>query len=268
MTTLVHEPDPAVGAWIGPRLLPFGQAVGSVVPTGFEAYARILHPVPGPATEEAGSRLVRWADVAAVTGRVVHGRAQFWRVAARRHGHDQDPGAWLGQEPSEGDLDAADLAALLDLLAHHTVGGADGRVVVGLWDGCGWIRGGGAVSVAVLGAGGTSTVPHPGPAFDPSVLGAPRLELPAREYLLLRGTLADVPTLGHDLPWGAFSPQSPHLLWPDDTSWCVATEIDLDSTFVGGSRALVDRILADERLEAFETDVHDGIGIEDDDVNT
>lgn len=268
MTTLVHEPDPAVGAWIGPRLLPFGQGVGSVVPTGFEAYARILHPVPGPPADDAGPGLVRWADVAAVTGRVVHARAQFWRVAARRQWHDQEAGAWPGQEPSEGDLDAADLAALLDVLALHTVGGADGRVVVGLWDGYGWIRGGGAVSVAILGGDGASAVSHPGPAFASAILAAPRLELPAREYLLFRGTLADVPSLGHHLPWGTFQPQSPNLLWPDDASWCVATEIDLDSTLVGGPRALVDRILADERLESFEADVHDGIGIDADDVNT
>jgi hypothetical protein len=114
---------------------------------------------------------------------------------------------------------------------------------------------------------GTSTVTHPGPAFGPAVLAAPRLQLPAREYLVLRGTLADVPSLGHELPWGAFSPQSPNLLWPDDASWCVATEIDLDSTYVGGPRALVDELVAEPRLEAFEVDPHDGIGVEDDDVN-
>lgn len=266
MSPLVHEPDPDVGGWIGPRLLPFGAGVGSVVPTGFEAYARILHPVPapGPYDDAVGEQYVRWADVAAVTGRAVHPRAQFWRVAGRHHWHDQDPGVWPGGEPAEGHLEPASLTALLEVLARHT---PQSRVVVGLWDGHGWIRGGGAVSLMALPGDGTPTVTHPGPAFGPDVLAAPRLELPAREYLLFRGALADVASLGHELPWGAFSPQSPALLWPDDASWCVATEIDLDSTLVGGSRALVDDVLADPRLEAFEAGVHDGIGIDDDDVN-
>src|SRR5674476_1030379 len=62
MTRLAHEPDAAAGAWIGRRLAPVGTSIGSVVPLGFEAYARVLHPV-----ELGQGRLMRWADVAAAT---------------------------------------------------------------------------------------------------------------------------------------------------------------------------------------------------------
>jgi hypothetical protein len=58
-----------------------------------------------------------------------------------------------------------------------------------------------------------------------------------------------------------FSQESPSIMWPSDRSWFVATEVDLDSTFVGGSAALIDGLLADERLEAWRvlaTDPVDG----------
>ena len=46
--------DIAEGSWIAPRLGPFGGWVGSAVPRGYPAYARVLHPVerqwPGTGT--------------------------------------------------------------------------------------------------------------------------------------------------------------------------------------------------------------------------
>jgi hypothetical protein len=35
-------------------------------------------------------------------------------------------------------------------------------------------------------------------------------------------------------------------------SWCVATDVDLMSTYVGGSRACVDAIVSCPELQAFE----------------
>ena len=66
------------------------------------------------------------------------------------------------------------------------------------------------------------------------------LRLPSREYLLYRGVLERVPG------WM----DGPNLWWPDDRSWCVASEIDLPWTYVGGSKALIEEVLADERLGA------------------
>jgi len=60
---------------------------------------------------------------------------------------------------------------------------------------------------------------------------------------------------------------SPNLLWPADLAWCVATEIDCDSTLVGGSRALVDAICADDALEAFEVTEDDDLTWTGDTVN-
>jgi hypothetical protein len=43
---------------------------------------------------------------------------------------------------------------------------------------------------------------------------------------------------------------SPNLWWPDDRAWCVATEIDLAWTYLGGSTALISDVLSKPRLEA------------------
>lgn len=68
----------AAAAWIGPRLGPFGGWVGSVVPEDFEAYARIVHPIPGPNQE--------WATWAAVCASLRAGPARPDAVAGDRGG--------------------------------------------------------------------------------------------------------------------------------------------------------------------------------------
>ncbi len=40
-----------------------------------------------------------------------------------------------------------------------------------------------------------------------------------------------------------------NLWWPSDRTWCVASEIDLQWTYVGGSAELIDRVLLDDRME-------------------
>jgi hypothetical protein len=67
------------------------------------------------------------------------------------------------------------------------------------------------------------------PALGHEVLAAPRVQLPWRDYLLFRGSLGELARAGH-LPLAShypdwFDPQSPSLLWPQETTWCVATEV-------------------------------------------
>ena len=44
--------------------------------------------------------------------------------------------------------------------------------------------------------------------------------------------------------------QCANLWWPADHAWCVASEIDLPWTYIGGPRGLIDAVLADWRVEA------------------
>jgi hypothetical protein len=46
--------------------------------------------------------------------------------------------------------------------------------------------------------------------------------------------------------WG----QTPNLWWPEDRTWCVASEIDLSWTYVGGSSDLVESLVVDDQIEA------------------
>jgi hypothetical protein len=66
--------------WIGERLSPSdAHTVTSVVPAGFDAYARVLHPAEEPGW--VSDRLVRWAEVAAWSGMSLRRDAQFHSIA-------------------------------------------------------------------------------------------------------------------------------------------------------------------------------------------
>ncbi len=52
-----------------------------------------------------------------------------------------------------------------------------------------------------------------------------------------------------------------------DRSWCVATEIDLDSTLVAGDAALIDAVLARGGLEAWPVGPSDLLSTDGDTVN-
>jgi hypothetical protein len=68
----VHEAD-----WIADRLSQVW-TVASVVPGGFEAYARVLHPADEP--ENGRSRLVRWREVAEWSGKPLDSDSQFHSI--------------------------------------------------------------------------------------------------------------------------------------------------------------------------------------------
>jgi len=161
----------------------------------------------------------------------------------------------VGEPPEPGNLESAALTALCDVLARHTR--PEEECVFALWDGYGWIQG---TPSAVL-VGGTAPVP---PALPRSVLDGPRLRLHCRDYLLFTGTLSAAASMGWHAAPGWFVPQSPNLFWPHDRSWCVATEIDLDSTVVAGTDELVRAMLAAPRLEAWPVAADDSLSGEGD----
>lgn len=104
------------------------------------------------------------------------------------------------------------------------------------------------------------------PTWQPGILSddvsnGARLELPARAHVLLRGGVSELadPRWVLNSPWRdreveahGFAPDaaSPSLVWPDDHAWVFVTEVDYDSTIVGGSAELIRDICADPLLEA------------------
>ena len=76
--------DVSPAQWVGQSLSDFAK-VRSLLPEGFSAYARLFHPAY---LDHAREQPVRWSTVASWTGRTVHPRMQFERVAAL----SEDPG--------------------------------------------------------------------------------------------------------------------------------------------------------------------------------
>lgn len=233
--------------WVADRIHDFGLDVGSLVPDGFEAYARILHP----ATRDDGDSetTVRWAEVAAANGRTVHGEMQWSHVSGVAENAGSVPGLW-DTEPEVGNLPRPDAVRLSAVLSAFTT--TPDRAWFCVWSGWGSLRIG--PPAAPLSRGGhlgrfiRRRRKHP-PAPDPTVM------LPAREYHLFAGPVAAAAeTMAHPPLW-----RSANLWWPDDRAWCVATEIDLSTTYVGGSAQSVAAVLAASGLESMAASSRDQI---------
>ena len=61
--------------------------------------------------------------------------------------------------------------------------------------------------------------------------------------------------------------QSAALWWPADRAWCVATDVDLVSSYVAGSAACIAEVLATPGLEAVPAAPGDAITYDADTVN-
>ena len=165
---------------------------------------------------------------------------------------------WPYGSPEPGNLDAPQLAALCAILAVHTSAADDCWFC--LWDGWGWSHG----SPAVARLGSDAPVP---PAIDADVLAGPKVRLPGREYFLFTGPLGAILGAGWEPEPGFRIPQSPSLFWPDDRTWCVATEIDFESTLVAGSAQLIDQILNSASLDAWPIAPSDSLRSDGDQIN-
>jgi hypothetical protein len=233
----VHQAD-----WIAERLTPWDEyRITMLVPAGFEAYARVLHPVDTP---EDGGRLVRWADVAAWSGMPLRKDAQFHSIALPPAG-PAGPPPFGGHAPQEGTLYTADAEAIAAITRAWTATPDECWFCV--WDGFGWDH---ASVSAVLTENGQPPEIIGEPRRDPvpaAIRAGPRVRLPNREYLLYQGP-AEAVTATAGIPDSRG--QCANLCWPADHAWCVASEIDLPWTYVGGPRGLIGAILADDRIEA------------------
>jgi hypothetical protein len=247
--------DAAAADWLVGRLGPFASGVGALVPHGFEAYARILHPAV-----DLARRPIRWGEIAAWSGQTVHPLVQFERLMQPAAGHGDSPRPWAAYPPT-GNLPGPTLAALCEILGRHTTSPAKCRFC--LWEGYGWIQGS-PTGFWLTSDGRGAPMP---PAFGAEILAGPRVRLPERNYMLFEGPLDAASEMGERPAERTFVPQSPNLFWPDDRAWCVASEIDLDSTYVGGSTAMIAELLAEPALEAFPAKVTDDQSMASDEIN-
>jgi hypothetical protein len=230
--------DAAPAGWVMAGLRGFATSVLSMVPAGFQAYARIFHPAQRRDGE--GWVPVSWREVAAANGRVAHRAMQWCSLVGSCSlggggGSRPQPGVW-DQEPTEGALPRELAVVLAEVLAGRTT--TPQQCWFAVWDGFG--------DLAV-------------PDED-----AWSFSVPQRRMLLLSGAIGAVATSLSVLPgWW----RSPNLWWPDDRAWCVATGIDLMTTYVAGSRECVLAIVDHPRLEAAVVEPSDKIAYDSDAIN-
>lgn len=224
-----------------------------VVPNGYEAYVRVLHPVGFE-----GDRVLRWRDVAQVTGRQVHPLVQWWRLIGASESWNPSSTLWDGDDPATGALHQPDGQVLADLLTRHTTTPDDAYFA--LWEGSGHFNDANGV---MFGAGHLTTA---GSDVVARLVAGPRLRHPGRDYLLLAGALSEasgIAELVDARPWAL----SGNLVWPADRAWCIGTEVDFDSTLVGCSRAAAADLLSCGELETLPIGPDDALHADGDRIN-
>ena len=236
--------EDALGHW--PRGRPF--QVRDLVPPVFEAYARILHRPwrPVDVRESTGS----WSELARARGvSLVPGTP--WEVLDRRHG-----GRW---RVDEGSLSEGEVATLVELL--RTGVRADAPCWFALWAGYAMFDPGASYLLArgtpVQRLANGLVRAKEWVARSRAKRAAGRLAKfhllgGGRSYVLIQGSIGDAVRLQHELRF-----QSLTLWCPEDRSWLIHTEIDSTSTYLGGSRALIDRLVRVQVLESFEVSADD-----------
>jgi hypothetical protein len=243
---LSHSPDTRGADWVVAGISRSDFTVGSIVPAVFDAYARVFHPAERGRGDEAVE--VRWAHVAGANGRLMHPAAE-WGSLTGSWQSDGQPGVW-DEPPSEGTLPHALASRLADVLAGHTE--RSQQSCFALWEG--W----GVPEVMVAFRPGNSdegqrdahqSIEAEIASWRGLIGSAPRFKLSTRGMLLLRGPLAAVED------FYAFHRDPPSMWWPEDHTWCVATDIDLMTTYIGGSTACINALLADEQLEVLAVPV-------------
>lgn len=257
-------------AWLSPSAGDWG-TIHSMVPAGFTAYARVFHPawlgrqgVPGQFALTGGEE-VRWADVAAANDRTMHGAAEWgqltgsWQLGAQE-------GLW-DEEPERGEAPERLTLRLASILAAHT--GTPEACWFAVWDG--W--GEGPLATIRLFRDGTTEAER-ARAIEQSeeeqerlaqwgrcVRSAPTFQVPGRGYHLLRGSLSDI---------GRFYGRErnpPSVWWPEDRAWCVGGDVDLMTTYLGGTRAAIEAVTADPELEALPISAGQSVTWEADTIN-
>jgi hypothetical protein len=270
--------DLSAAAWVEERLAVWPKTpsfpIGIAIPAGFDAYARIFHPIRRERGGEEEPQ--RWADFAAERGKVAHAGMQFESLIDTV---DWQGERWGSTAPEWGGLPEDECLALCRLLRSRT--DTPDTCWFCLWDGYGlrfWVDD--RVWVHLPTRGDRRALMSPTSAAREEdradrLVGVPRVRTgwrgvgrdqgPGREYFLFRGPVDAVGTFHFDTDRRSF--QSPNIWWPDDRAWCVGTEVDGFTSFIGGSQGVVDAVIGASNLEALPIDPEDRYDIWGDTVN-
>ncbi|MDQ6855877.1 MAG: hypothetical protein M3Z57_02230 [Candidatus Dormibacteraeota bacterium] len=175
-----------------------------------------------------------WQEIAAAHGKQAHAGMQLNALTGSSHFTTHPLPGVFDQPPLIGSLPQDLVAQLAAALGRHT--STPERCWFAIWNGFG--------------------------AMPPDVRSAPTFATPNRKYHLLAGPVASAADVGHPALG-----QSPNLWWPDDHAWCVATEIDFNTTYIACGDTAREDIVALPALEARPIDPRCGVRWDSDLIN-
>lgn len=234
--------------------------VSGLIPFGFEAYAVLRHAAYRCVSTKNNladirhgkhirSEMLRWSEVAKSDLPVVYGRTsyeeavdgfirqtQFRRLPGGTWVRDilangglnpliHDGDEWI-EGPAEGCLEPKLARSLQRVLTEFT--DSSNPCWFGIWEGFGFL--------------------------SDAQRRAPKISTRERSWHLFRAPLAAMDQ--SFFPDHIFHHPA-NLVWPEDRSWCVATEIDVEATYVGGCEELIAAILAEPALESERVSLDD-----------
>jgi hypothetical protein len=220
------------------------------MPPAFEAYARLLHP---PYYANGNPSAVRWLELAERNGVDLGPEVGFRGVSAIEL---TDQARWSEAVPNEGSLEREQVAALTGILAPFTE--TPDRCWVAAWVGWGNWRPGRSSTIL---ASTEADIHRLSVELEPAKVDAwlatiPQFGIHAREYFLFAAHLSDVPAFAI----GGWH-QSPSIWWSEDRAWCVVTEVDGFSSYVGGSAACIEAVGASDDIEAIKATADVGMDL-------
>jgi len=215
-------PDIDRGEWLRPmEAEPFGSTL-SIVPRGFEAYARIFHPVHRDRPRDTKTwqgidefkyfdgirdinasletQQVTWAQAAASFNTMMHSEAQYAAILGCEVENTAGaiaPDGWRYHDTWEGSLDVASLAAAAEVLSAHTATPDAGVAAI-------WVGWGGLVSAAgaayVMIESDDLSAARASTAAGPSIVHALRTRLAAGMRQAIAGVRSMLRGLPHKQP--------------------------------------------------------------------
>ena len=204
-------------------------------------------------------------EVARVTGRTYHPQMQWLAICPTKDGSGQQ----RFSDPMLGQLPSAECKSLFATLADWT--STPDVCWMGIWEGNGSLYAPSGRSVAVFTTGGSPQEEYDADyarmiaswkELAEALRRIPTFDHPGRSYFLAEGPSTAICALDR-FPLSL----TPNLVWPDDRSWCVASEIDFDSTLVAASKECATALLESESLEAAEVGPEDRLDISGDSIN-
>lgn len=232
------------------------------IPQCFDGYLRLFHP---PLDESGLS--TTWNAVARTEGKKFHPQAQWKCLVSRSAPLDSGDQSWAGTRPDLGELPYPELDRLCRTLARYT---ADpDHVFFGLSTVHGRVeplaeskdllrlpRRDFVIFTGPLSAAGEIGFESPESSevdrdhSEASVVGGDGAQQSrdtsdedANRHIEDSEAGSSERYLARDVG------QAPNLIWAADRAWFVASEVDFDSTLIGGSNGLIDDLLRDRHLE-------------------